>query len=144
VGGGVLFAMNTSLIPEPVPSSEARAMLELSVGALALHESTELHLNNTVHSAVRAGATWDHVGYWLNMTAPEAATRFENADGAIYLDEHTIILLSQVADREGLTSLTEAIGVVLRHGVEVAESTNGDAAAASNEPTSSGNQQSDR
>ena len=100
--------------PDPAPSTTARDLLELAVGAQQVYQEAETHLAQVVKAAVGAGATWEHVASWLDtMTAEEARGRFEHADAVVYLDEPTVILLGAFAHRRGIRSLREAVTVVL-------------------------------
>ncbi|GAB2461455.1 hypothetical protein [Xylanimonas ulmi] len=98
----------------PHPTDEARALLELAVGAQQVHTEAQTHLDQAVKAAVKAGATWEQVTRWLgDMTADHARERFEHTDAAVYLDEHTVILLGAFAARRGIRTLKEALTALL-------------------------------
>jgi len=119
VGGGCDgVRMTTNTAPLPFPAPAAAALLELAVGARFVADNAALHLNNVVHDAVRHGATWDHVGYWLNLSSDEARARFEHADAAIYLDDEAVLALARCADQLGMTNLDEVATLVIKAAIE--------------------------
>jgi len=110
--------MTTNTVPMPYPAPAAVALLELAVGAQFVADGAVLHLNNVVHDAIRHGATWDHVGYWLHVSGDEARARFEHADAAIYLDDETVLALARCADQLGMTNLDEVAALVIKAAIE--------------------------
>ena len=110
--------MTANTAPMPYPAPPAADLLELAVGAQFIADNASLHLNNVVHCAVRHGATWDHVGYWLNLSSDDARARFEHAPAAIYLDNEATLALAKCADQLGLTNLDEVATLVLTAAVE--------------------------
>jgi len=103
-------------MPHPAPA--AVALLELAVGAQFVADAAALHLNNVVHDAIRHGATWDHVGYWLHLSGDEARARFESANAGIYLNDEAVLALAKCADRLGMTNLDEVVALIIKAAID--------------------------